>query len=98
MTATGKWSATIETPMGPQTREMTFNVDGHAFTGTVSAKDGPRPISGKVDGNKLTWSSDVTDPMPLTLDFDVTVTGDALAGTVKLGNFGNATVKGTRIG
>ena len=98
MTATGKWSATIDTPMGPQQREMTFEVNGDAFTGTVSAKDGPRPIAGKADGDKLTWTADVTDPMPLTLDFDVTFTGDTMSGNVKLGNFGTAPVKGTRIG
>ena len=97
MTATGKWTATIETPMGPQSREFTINVSGAAFTGTVSSPGGPRPISGKADGNKLTWSADVTDPMPITLDFDVNFTGDTMAGNVKLGSFGNAPIKGTRM-
>ena len=98
MSASGKWAATVETPMGPQDREFVLAVDGNAFTGTVSTPDGPRPIAGKVDGNKLTWTSNVTNPMPLTLDFDVTVTGDAMAGTVKLGPMGNATITGKRIG
>lgn len=98
MSASGKWAVTVETPMGPQPREIVLAVNGAAFTGTVSAKDGPKPISGKVDGNKLTWTSEVTDPMPLKLDFDVTVTGDAMAGTVKLGMMGNATLTGKRIG
>ena len=97
MTATGKWTATIQTPMGPQQREFTIAVNGNAFTGTVSSAGGPRPISGKVDGDKLTWSADVTDPMPITLDFDVNFTGDKLAGNVKLGSFGNAPISGTRM-
>ena len=98
MSASGKWAVTVQTPMGPQDREFVLVVNGNAFTGTVSSPDGPRPIAGKVDGNKLTWSADVTNPMPLKLDFDVAVSGDAMAGTVKLGMMGNATVTGKRIG
>jgi hypothetical protein len=34
--------------------------------------------------------------MPITLEFDVGVEGDALDGTVKLGMFGSSAVSGTR--
>jgi hypothetical protein len=33
------------------------------------------------DGNRLTWSQEVTTPMRLKLKFDVTVEGDVMTGT-----------------
>jgi len=48
------------------------------------------------DGNRLTWSQNVTTPMRLTLKFDVTVDGDAMSGTSKAGMFPAAKVNGTR--
>ena len=97
MFATGKWNVTVETPMGAQQQEVTLVVSGTSFTGTGVGKDGSREISGKVDGDRLTWTSKRIVPMPMTLEFDVTVTGDTMAGTVVLGSFGTAPLKGTRI-
>ena len=96
MSATGKWNVTVETPMGPQQSELTLVVDGATFTGTGVAKDGTRSIAGKVSGDKLTWTSERSVPMPMTLEFDVTVSGDTMTGTVVLGSFGTAPLKGTR--
>lgn len=97
MTATGKWNVVIESPLGEQRRTMTVAATAVAFTGDVSGPDGSHPIEGKIDGDKLTWSDKVTSPMPLTLQFETTVAGDRMAGTVKLGLFGKAKVTATRI-
>jgi hypothetical protein len=35
--------------------------------------------------------------MPMTLEFEATVNGDAMTGNVKLGAFGNAALSGVRI-
>jgi hypothetical protein len=35
--------------------------------------------------------------MPMTLEFEATVSGDSLSGNVKLGAFGNATMNGVRV-
>jgi hypothetical protein len=98
MSATGKWNVTVETPMGPQESELTLHVDGATFSGTGVAKDGTRSISGTVAGDKLTWTSERTVPIPMKLEFDVTVSGDTMTGTVVLGSFGTAPLKGTRVG
>ena len=50
-----------------------------------------------MDGDTLTWSADITSPMPLTLDFTAKVAGDSMTGTVKLGMFGNSTMTGVRV-
>jgi hypothetical protein len=51
---------------------------------------------GKVDGDVLTWKASLTQPMAITLEFSCSVNGDEIEGTVKLGAFGEATLKGTR--
>jgi len=51
----------------------------------------------KVAGDTLTWSSAITSPMPMTLEFEATVAGDAMTGNVKLGAFGNAALNGVRV-
>jgi hypothetical protein len=38
----------------------------------------------------------ITDPMPMTLEFTGTVEGDEIAGTVKLGEFGDSSFSGIR--
>jgi hypothetical protein len=35
--------------------------------------------------------------MPMTLEFEATVAGDAMTGNVKLGAFGNAALSGVRV-
>ena len=57
---------------------------------------GSQEVSGKVDGDTLTWSSAITSPMPMTLEFSATVAGDTMTGNVKLGAFGNAALSGVR--
>ena len=37
--------------------------------------------NGKIDGDTLSWSLDITVPMPMTLTAEATVDGDALNGT-----------------
>jgi hypothetical protein len=97
MSADGVWKITINTPMGPQGVTATIATQGDVFTGRTESPMGSQDISGKVAGDTLTWSSNVTQPMPLTLDFNATIAGDTMTGTVKLGMFGNSTMTGQRV-
>src|SRR5579864_3334949 len=97
MSAAGNWKITISTPMGPQEVTASITTSGDSFTGKSESPMGAQDISGKVSGDTLTWTSDITKPMPLTLEFNVKVEGDKLTGTCKLGAFGNAPVNGHRI-
>jgi hypothetical protein len=94
----GEWACTMKTPMGPQDSVLTVKTDGAGgFTGTNSGAQGSIDVrDGKVDGNTLTWKMDVKTPMALTLDAIVTIDGDALTGTVKLGMFGKSEMTGSR--
>ena len=53
---------------------------------------------GKVSGNTLTWTMDMKVPMPMTLECEATVDGDAITGTIKAGMFGAMAMSGSRAG
>jgi hypothetical protein len=97
MSADGNWKITINTPMGAQEVNASITTSGDTFTGKTSGRMGDQDITGKVDGDKLIWSSAITSPMPMTLEFEATVSGDSLSGNVKLGAFGNAALSGVRV-
>ena len=93
----GTWNTVVNTPMGEQKGQLTVNSDGDSFSGSMSGNQGTLEITdGAVDGNKLTWTAQISQPMPMKLSFDVEVDGDELSGNVQLGAFGNAPIKGTR--
>ncbi|MDB5419586.1 MAG: hypothetical protein JWP28_3133 [Phenylobacterium sp.] len=96
MSADGNWKITINTPMGARTVNATIKTNGDTFTGSTSSDMGSQDITGAVDGDKLTWSFDITNPMPMKLEFDAKVEGDKMTGNVKLGMFGNAPLSGER--
>ena len=93
----GTWNVTTNTPMGAQKGTVTLTTDGDKLTGNMSGAQGSLDIeSGAVDGNDVSWKVDISQPMPMTLEFSGSVDGDSISGNVKLGGFGNATFEGTR--
>lgn len=93
----GKWNLKIKTPMGEQSGVLTLAAAGGALTGDMTGNMGSVKIeNGKVDGEKVMWHAKVTSPMPITLEFDGKVDGDAINGNVKLGAFGTSTFSGAR--
>jgi hypothetical protein len=99
MSVAGTYDIVTKSPMGDQKGQFTVNVDGDTFTGTVTSPMGSMDVTdGKVDGNKLTWKMDMKVPMPMTLEGEATVDGDAISGQVKAGAFGSMAMSGTRAG
>jgi hypothetical protein len=97
MAIDGTWSADMETPMGTQTILLQLATAGTTLTGNMSGSDGSVEIfDGHVDGDKVSWKANIKRPMPLTLEFSVTVGGAGMSGSVKLGMFGDAPLKGKR--
>lgn len=95
MAIDGKWNLTIKTPMGEQTGTLTLKQEGDTLTGEMTGAAGATAIeNGKVEGEKLSWHAKVTNPMPLTLEFEGTEEGGNLSGNVKLGAFGTSTFSG----
>ena len=97
MSVAGTWNVTMNTPMGAQKATLNLTVNGTELTGTMSGPQGAITLKeGKADGDKASWKADLTQPMPITLEFAANVDGNNISGNVKLGGFGNASFSGTR--
>ncbi|MET0249378.1 MAG: hypothetical protein ABW164_06580 [Sphingobium sp.] len=96
MSATGTWNITVQTPLGPQEFTAHFDAHGDALKGRLEGSMGSEEVNGTIDGDQLTWSVNVQQPMQIQVDFDVVVDGDRLNGDAKLGMFGSAPVTGER--
>jgi hypothetical protein len=99
MSVAGTYDIVTKTPMGDQKGKFTVTVSGDSFTGGVAGAMGAMEVAGgKVDGNKLTWKMDMKVPMPMTLECEAVVDGDAISGNVKAGAFGSMALSGVREG
>ncbi len=97
MAIDGNWKITMETPLGARTATLTLAAEGATLRGKMSGDGGATEITdGTIDGGRLSWKADITQPMALTLEFSASVEGDRMSGNVKLGMFGNAPLTGTR--
>ncbi len=97
MSVEGAYDCVTKSPMGDQQSVLTVNVDGDTFTGTNAGAMGALDIEdGKVDGNTLMWKMQMKVPMPMELNCEATVDGDALTGTVNAGAFGSMAMTGVR--
>ena len=93
----GSWNTVAKTPMGDQAATLTVVSSGDSFTGTFSGAMGNTEVrDGKVDGDRLTFTMDITVPMPMMLTGDLVVDGDSVNGTVTAGAFGAFPMSGTR--
>ena len=97
MSADGTWTTTINTPMGAQTGTLVLATNGSELSGSMQSPQGEMAIAdGKANGDELSWTTSITSPMPMDLEFSAVVAGDEITGSVKLGAFGSADFKGTR--
>ncbi len=93
----GVYEVVTKTPMGDQQGTLTLIVDGDTVTGQQVGALGTMDVeNGKVDGNSVTWVSNMTVPMPMTLEVVAVVDGDTIEGTVKAGAFGDMPMSGVR--
>ena len=97
MSIDGNWNCTMDTPLGERKILLTLTASGSELAGTLSDGAAGTPIQdGHVDGDNASWKADISSPMSLTLEFTVTVAENEMRGSVKLGMFGNAPLRGTR--
>ncbi len=93
----GLWNATLYTPIGEMAATFDIRVDNGVITGTSSnGKETVEIFDAVAEDSRLTWNMKVTNPMKLTLKFDVTVDGDSMSGTSKAGILPSSKVVATR--
>ena len=97
MKADGDWNLVVSTPMGERHGSLSLKTEGTTVKGSQMADGNSTEIfDGTVNGDEISWKVSITDPMPMTLEFTGTVDVDEIAGTVKLGEFGNSSFSGNR--
>ena len=97
MSAEGTWNVTLNTPMGAQAGTLELATDGNTLTGTMSGPQGSMELeNGTADGDSLSWTVNMTQPMPIAIEATATIDGDEISGEAKLGAFGTATFSGSR--
>ena len=95
---TGDWTLTVQSPNGTGTRDVTFLQDGAEVTGEIASDRAAGPLSGTIDGNKVTFIAIVMmDSGPFEITYAGTITGNEIEGTVEFGSYGGGTFTGRRV-
>lgn len=99
MAVDGTYNTEMSTPMGKQTGTCILKSAGSVLTGTYKTPRGDQNFTGTVEGDACKWQMNIPSPMggQMTLTFNVKVTGAGMEGSVQLGQFGNAPLKGTKV-
>jgi hypothetical protein len=82
----GNWDLSMEGPNGTFTQSLAIQQDGGKIKGTMKGRRGDSPLEGTVEGNKIHFT--VTRQTPngdRTIEYNGTVSGDSMKGTVKFG-------------
>ena len=97
MTADGNWNLVVSTPMGERQATLSLKTEGSTLKGSQMADGNTAEIfDGAVYGDAMSWKVSITNPMPMTLEFNGTISGDEVSGSVVLGDFGTSSFSGTR--
>jgi hypothetical protein len=83
--------------MGAQSMTLTLTTSGSDLSGKLEGPQGAMEFTGgTVDGDNLTWTVSIDQPMKMDIQTTAKVDGDTLTGESKLGSFGTAQLTGTR--
>lgn len=94
----GVWEVVTQTPMGEQRARMTIVSDGDTFTGSSESTLATFVLeNGRISGDEITWTMQLTAPMKLTLEGRATIEGDTITGKIKAGFLGSSTMTGQRV-
>lgn len=96
--AAGDWELSMTTPQGTNTVGLSISLAGDKVSGDLSSQLGSVPVTGTATGNDVALSAEVA-VQGMTLQFGINgkVEGDAMNGTVKVGDFGEFPFTGKRV-
>jgi hypothetical protein len=97
MSMDGSWKVTIKGPMGAMATTLVIKSDGDSFIGTQSGQGQSSAITdGKVAGDQVTWSNQITTPMKMKFEYSGVLAGNQISGKVKAGFMGSFPFTGAR--
>lgn len=95
----GEWTLAMATPQGTTNVALSLKVAGDKVTGEMNSPMGPVAVAGTAAGNDINVSAELSiQGMALTFVIGGKVDGNSMAGTVKVGDFGEFPFTGTRAG
>ncbi|MDA9431586.1 hypothetical protein [Bradyrhizobium sp. CCBAU 51627] len=97
MAVDGNWNLTMTTPMGERNSTLSLKAAGGTLTGTQGVEGNTAEIfDGAVNGDNVSWKVSIDKPMPLTVEFTGTVSGDSISGEMGIGPMGSFPFTGAR--
>jgi len=94
----GTWELKIVSPQGTRTPLMTLTQDGSVLKGNYRGLRGDAPIAGSIHGTAFELSVKIEGQGgSLVIQYKGTVSGNALAGRVMMGQLGEADFSGMRV-
>jgi hypothetical protein len=94
----GDWELSMTTPQGTNTVGLSISLAGDKVSGDLSSQLGSVPVSGTATGDDVAVSAEVSiQGMALQFGINGKVDGDAMNGTVKVGDFGEFPFTGKRV-
>jgi hypothetical protein len=98
MAIDGTYKVEMSTPRGTQTGDLVIKSEGNTVSGTYKTQRGDQAFSGTLEGDKAKWTINISSPMgSMALVYDCTFSGNEVTGTVQMGQFGSAPIKGTKV-
>jgi hypothetical protein len=89
VTVTGDWDVTIESPQGTNAVKMTLTQDGEKVSGLFKSPMGEMPFTGTLTGVDLKFAFSLpVQGQSLEITMTGKVDGEALAGKMQFGGFG----------
>jgi hypothetical protein len=94
---TGTWGLEVVTQAGTGHPTIVLKQEGERLTGQYSGQLGEAPITGTIKGNEFSFSFTFTmEGATATVIYSGTADGDAMKGTVTLGELGEGTFTGKK--
>jgi hypothetical protein len=86
----GTWEISTEGPNGTMTQTLNLQQDGGTIKGTISGRRGETPVTGTIDGNKVTFQAKREGQNgTFVTDYTATVDGDTMKGKLHNERFGD---------
>lgn len=97
MAIDGTYKVEVSTPRGAQTGDLVIKSEGNTVSGVYKTQRGDQAFTGTLEGDKAKWTINVQSPMgSMAIGYEVTFSGNEVSGTVSMGQFGTAPLKGTK--
>ena len=82
----GKWDLTTSVAGNDGSATCSFTIKDTTLSGTCTGEDGDHPLTGKIDGSKVTWEYKMDyNGQPLTIVYSGTLAADNdFSGTIEV--------------